>query len=701
MVEFGVPAAREPASALIPGMGLSLSSRRAAPSSGTCRDHRAVAVAVPYAAPPTLEKHITNLGGKSRSQPRQRPWTGLLVAAVALPMQLPFGRAALAAARQSGLPRRLPPGSCPRCVMFPVRHFWCGVVVTWRPGRDWGWRGWWVPGIAARLPSGAMARLPGSWRRPGGGKPVRRAGRRIAESRRSAASGRLFGACRFRDGVRDMMRRRSVLVVLAGAAVWGAGPVAVPGLAGGWAVAAVRGAVSVVPAAAVRAAGSWGRAIEVPGLGVLNKDGNAGVSENLAGLPVVAFTPPLVSCASAGNCAAGGFYTDSRRRQQGFVAVERNGRWGRAIMVPGLRTLSAGRGGEVVSVSCGSAGGCAAGGGYWNHGHHGFAAVERNGRWGQAITLPGPVSSVSCGSAGGCAAGGDFWNHGHRGFVASERNGRWGQAIEVPGLGALSTGGNAGVSEVSCAPAGNCAAGGAYTDSSGNSQGFVASERNGVWGQAIEVPGLGALNAGGGAEVLSVSCGSAGNCAAGGGYTDSSGGPQGFVASEKNGVWGQAIEVPGLGALNASSDAPLAYVNSVSCPSAGNCLAGGNYGWPYSWAFVATEQNGVWGQAINIPGLGALVNGRWAALWSVSCASPGNCAAGGDDENMDHGEFTQAFVISQRNGRWDQAITVPGLETLNKRGSDGVTSVSCGSAGHCTAGGNYTDGHGHQQGFAT
>src|SRR6266702_1479497 len=71
----------------------------------------------------------------------------------------------------------------------------------------------------------------------------------------------------------------------------------------------------------------------------------------------------------------------------------------------------------------------------------------------------------------------------------------------------------------------------------------------GSWGRPIEVPGLGALNTGGDAQVLSVSCGSAGNCAAGG-YYGPAGHGQGFVVSEKNGVWGQAIEVPGLGALN-------------------------------------------------------------------------------------------------------------------------------------------------------
>jgi hypothetical protein len=43
-----------------------------------------------------------------------------------------------------------------------------------------------------------------------------------------------------------------------------------------------------------------------------------------------------VSCGSAGSCAAGGFYSDRHGHRQGFVAVERNGRWGTATGVPGL-----------------------------------------------------------------------------------------------------------------------------------------------------------------------------------------------------------------------------------------------------------------------------------------------------------------------------------------------------------------------------
>jgi len=61
----------------------------------------------------------------------------------------------------------------------------------------------------------------------------------------------------------------------------------------------------------------------------------------------------------------------------------------------------------------------------------------------------------------------------------------------------------------------------------------VADEVNGRWREAIEVPGLGALNAGGGAVVVSVSCASTGSCAAGGEYADRHDRGQGFVASRR------------------------------------------------------------------------------------------------------------------------------------------------------------------------
>ena len=203
--------------------------------------------------------------------------------------------------------------------------------------------------------------------------------------------------------------------------------------------------------------------------------------------------------------------------------------------------------------------------------------------------------------------------------MAVERDGVWGRAIEVPGLGAVNKGAEAEVLSVSCASPGSCAAGGYYRDRRSQFQGFVVSQRRGRWGTAIEVPGLGNLNKYF-AQVLSVSCASAGNCAAGGYYQPRRTHDQGFVVSERRGRWGTAIEVPGLGALNTGG----AQVTSVSCASADNCAAGGYYRDRRSrfQGFVVSQQRGRWGTAIDVPGLGNLNTGGNAYVFSVSCARP-------------------------------------------------------------------------------
>jgi hypothetical protein len=99
----------------------------------------------------------------------------------------------------------------------------------------------------------------------------------------------------------------------------------------------------------------------------------------------------------------------------------------------------------------------------------------------------------------------------------------------VPGIAAL--GGSAETISVSCGAAGNCSAGGWYQSGDSPPQAFVVSQVNGTWGTAEEVPGIAALNTYG-SETFSVSCAAAGNCSAGGVYTDSSGHEQAFVVSK-------------------------------------------------------------------------------------------------------------------------------------------------------------------------
>jgi hypothetical protein len=158
----------------------------------------------------------------------------------------------------------------------------------------------------------------------------------------------------------------------------------------------------------------------------------------------------------------------------------------------------------------------------------------------------------------------------------------------VPGSGSLNLGGLANTDSVSCTSAGTCAAGGDYTDGAGQAQTFVASETAGTWRVAIEVPGSRTLPAGRfGSESL-VSCATAGNCAAGLTYTDNIGTQQAFVASQVNGAWRRAFKVPGLGTLNAGGNASI---TSVSCAPAGTCAAGGSYadGAGHTQAFVVSQ----------------------------------------------------------------------------------------------------------------
>jgi cytochrome c551/c552 len=479
------------------------------------------------------------------------------------------------------------------------------------------------------------------------------------------------------------LRRAAAMVAVAGAAAFCSAPLTGAG-------AAAAGTHGAAGARAAASGGTWGTAEEVPGIGALNKGGFARISS--------------VSCGSAGNCSAGGIYEDSSSHGQAFVVSERNGTWGTALEVPGTAALNTGLAAPVNSVSCASAGNCSAGGSYErgiaNPVMHAFVVSERNGTWGTALEVPGTVvqfgfpeiTSVSCGSAGNCSAAGDYSdNSGQQVFVVGERNGTWGTAKEVPGTAALNHGGDAEITSVSCASAGNCSAGGQYADAPGHAQAFVVGERNGTWGTAKEVPGTAVLNRGGVAGISSVSCASAGNCSASGFYKDRSGRFQVFVVGERNGTWGTAIRFPGIVALNQGG---FARIDSVSCGSAGNCSAGGSYtnGSGFGQAFVVGERNGTWGTAIKVPGAAAL--GKGAGITSVSCGSAGNCSAGGSYGSA----FGHALVVSETDGTWGTALEVPGTAALN-HGDAATTSVSCASAGNCSAGGFYTDRSGHRQVF--
>jgi hypothetical protein len=473
--------------------------------------------------------------------------------------------------------------------------------------------------------------------------------------------------------------RGSALAMMAGAVVAGVCPALLPGTG---AAAAIR----VAGGARVTSLGSaWGRARPVPGAAALNNG-----DSQLLGL----------SCGSPGNCAAGGYYTDSAGREQPFVVSEVRGTWQAARQVPGVTALGQGQGGRVAAVSCAVSGYCAAGGYYWTAAgsRQAFVVTEVRGRWGSAEEVPGTgrlnkggdaaLAAVSCPSAGNCAAGGHYEDTATdvQAFIVSEHQGIWQQAREVPGSAALNGGGAAETSTVSCSSAGNCGAGG-YISAPGLTS-FVVTEQNGRWHRAELVPGLAALNTGSYGPMSQMACPSAGNCTAGGAYSANGAGFAAYVVSEVHGVWQQAREIPGFAVLNQGQRD--GYLNSLSCGSAGNCSAVGQYtdsSGRYQ-AFVASEQHGRWGRSGEAPGTAALNQGGYATLGEVSCPAPGQCSAGGRYTGRDG--HAHAFVIGQADGIWGTAEQVAGSAALDQGGDAQVDVLSCASPGHCSAAGSFS-----------
>src|SRR5512146_956023 len=320
-----------------------------------------------------------------------------------------------------------------------------------------------------------------------------------------------------------------------------AGAMGAASMASGVVAPQAAGVTTAVPAAAM-VAGNWGPARDVPGIAALAGGRDAAVES--------------LSCGSAGNCVAAGYYLNAAGDKQPFVADEKNGTWGNAQPVAGAVGIGRSVQGEVTAVSCASAGNCAA------TGTVSFAEST------------GPDGDPQSNLAG-------F-------FVVDERTGGWGTAASgVTGAIALGVG-DFQPRAISCAPAapGNCAVGGNFTDDFGE-QAFVMDEVNGTWGHWEEIPGTAELNTRGSAGVFSISCGGAGRCVAVG-LLDTASGTVPLIAEESAGAW----QLPGIATL---IDPNLA--NSVSCASAGNCAVVGTYfvaSTGRTLGYVLDEQNGTW-----------------------------------------------------------------------------------------------------------
>jgi hypothetical protein len=221
---------------------------------------------------------------------------------------------------------------------------------------------------------------------------------------------------------------------------------------------------------------------------------------------------------------------------------------------------------------------------------------------------------------------------------------------------------------------------GYYHDRSGSQQGLLLDERSGRWARGVEA----ALpaNASGRpfVQLISVSCASAGNCTAVGNYDSHA-----LLLRERSGTWERGVE-PALPANGLGGQ-----LWDVSCVSAGNCTAVGAYGDGSGpgQGLLLDERSGRWKRGVQaaLP-----ANASGAELWAVSCASAGNCAATG--WYGDSSGYRQGLLLDERHGRWARGVeaALPANAQSNPDLSDiFIGSVSCPSPGNCTAVGEYNN----------
>ncbi len=437
-----------------------------------------------------------------------------------------------------------------------------------------------------------------------------------------------------------------------------------------------------------------------------------------APLPADAGTNPnvvvySVSCASAGNCTAVGGYDFTSSNERGLLLSEMSGTWATGVEASLPANARTNPFLQLGSVSCASAGNCTAVGSYFDSSgrEQGVVFTETSGTWATGVepSLPanagtnpsGSVYSVSCASAGNCTAiGGYTDSSGHsQGLLLTETSGTWATGVEASLPANANTNPDVSLDSVSCASAGNCTAVGNYNDSYDNStvqdQGLLLTETSGTWATGVDA----SLPAGAGTalyvNVQRVSCASAGNCTAVGGYEDSSFNRHGLLWTETSGTWAPGVEAP----LPANANNTGAGLANISCASAGNCTAVGSYqdSSGDGQGLLLSEMSGTWATGVEASLPANAGTNPDAYLGSVTCASAGNCTAVGS--YTDSSGHQQGLVLTETSGTWGLGVEASLPANAGTNPDATLDSVSCVSAGNCTAVGEYEDSSGHEQGL--
>lgn len=437
-------------------------------------------------------------------------------------------------------------------------------------------------------------------------------------------------------------------------------------------------------------------------------------------------SPPDIACASSDCVAAATLYG---RRIEGLLFVERHGSWTlREAPIPPKVSPGSQTGVELDAVSCPAAGHCVAVGAAHTKANLGLEKplilTQHGSRWREAVLrLPanattGDLTLVSCPSAGECTAAGTYTTtnntNDRRVLLETETGGRWTAPVKVrlpanAASSARSFGGDASqIDSLSCAAPGYCAAVGIYMHSKGGPQGLLLTEKGGRWSRGMEAQLPPNAASGKGSDLYPVigmgpvSCAARSECAAVGGYADDHSNQFGMTLTEHGGRWEAAREVPlpsNAGPNEQQGNTPASPLFSIDCPAPGNCSAAGSYVDEHGIGrgLLLMEHAGSWKPSELAPS-----SSSGGAAGALTCTSTGSClAAGYYDTRLGNSGLLNSvlLLVRERKGVWQNGAVVKLPANIGRARNGNLTSISCPTAGACTAVGNYVTGpHGESTG---
>lgn len=399
----------------------------------------------------------------------------------------------------------------------------------------------------------------------------------------------------------------------------------------------------------------------------------------------------LVDCASPGNCAAVVNYAHEVKIQGQLQDVnvvqaltQSRGVWGEPVQLEGTDRAGVSQA-RASDLSCYAPGECVAVGDYvW---------TQHNGRWSAGVRPPEApefFTDVACWSGGDCVAFGGGESIGIKLFT--RRAGSWSATTLKPPTDAYPNTG-ASVAAVDCPSPGKCTFVGSYLAAKQGStrafpRPFVLNMANGTWGPATAAP----VPSDSGiddaqyptVQMLDISCASDWECSSTGQYT-TDGPPRDLALTQSQGQLA-AQTLPG-------DVADIACGAPLRCVAAGNVPADGDEQLPGPPSLLAGPAGG-WRHIT--PVLPGDASTKPYVLLDLACPAVGDCAVTGS--YADKSGNRQPLLLEQSGGQWQQGLrpALPGdaAPTRNSGSTTGpeVQAVSCASAGNCTAGGIYNPG---------